>query len=247
MKIIRGLFSILRGLLIALNMLVLGSLFLILCIALGYRITSRLGITWLWGKFFLWTVSARMVVKGKEHIPKDGGAVFLFSHASYLDIPVLCVSKGGQINFAAKSFLLDYPVLGFIMRVVKAIVIYPDRERSIEQYKLAEQRLKEGDDFMISPEGGRSNGEELLPFKSGPFIFAMNAKADLVPVLIYGAHELWPSKDKLPNLRKLFGTINVEYFPKVSTQDFTDENRKDKAEEIRLMMLKSLESFQVKA
>ncbi|MGH1469344.1 MAG: lysophospholipid acyltransferase family protein [Bdellovibrionales bacterium] len=225
-------------------MLVLGGLFLILCLVIGYKTTSRLGITWLWGKFFLWTVSARMVVKGREHIPKEGGAVFLFSHASYLDIPVLCASKGGQINFAAKSFLLDFPILGFIMRAVKAIVIYPDRERSIEQYKLAEERLKAGDSFMIAPEGGRSNGEELLPFKSGPFIFAMNAKADLVPVLIYGAHKLWPSKDKLPNLRKLFGTVHVEYFPKVSTADFTDDNRKEKAEEIRLRMLNSLKKLQ---
>ncbi len=246
MYLIRFITALVRGTLIALNMLIFGTLFLVLCLLIGYKKTSKLGITWFWGHIFVFLAGGRMLVKGKENIPKDKGAVFIFSHSSYLDIPVLCATKGGQINFAAKSGLLKFPILGFIMREVEAIVIYRDNIRkTIEQYQLAGKRLKEGFSFMIAPEGPRTTGEELKPFKSGPFIFAMNAKADLVPVLIYGAHRLWPKEDKMANLNKFCGKIYVEYFPKVSTADWTDENRKEKAEEIRQMMLLRLKDWQL--
>lgn len=247
MGFIRFLVSLIRGVVISLNMLLIGGFYLIMCILVGYDSVSKWGLTQLWGKIFIWSTTSRLVVKGKENIPKGKGAVYLFSHSSYLDIPALCATKPGQINFAASAFLLSYPILGYIMRVVKAIVVYKDdREKSIEQYKLAEKRLENGENFMISPEGGRSEGEEVLPFKSGPFILAMNAKADLVPVLIYGAHHVWPKPDKISNLRRMFGTIYVEYMPKISIADFTEENRKEKAEEIRQDMIKVLERYQNK-
>lgn len=246
MGLLRFIIALVRGVLIALNMIIVGGLFLILCILIGYNTASKLGITWLWGKVFIWCTTSRLVAVGKENIPKDKGAVFLFSHSSYLDIPALCATKGGQINFAAKSLLLKFPILGFIMRVVEPIVIYPDRERSILEYKKAEKNIKKGWSFMISPEGGRSSGEELLPFRSGPFIFAMNSNADMVPVLIYGAQKAWPKEDKIAGLRQLFGTIYVEYFPVVKVSEFTEENRKAKAEEIRLMMEEKLKNYQDK-
>lgn len=244
MKFLRFSIALIKSVFIALNMIILGGLFLILCVVIGYKTTSKLGITWLWGKLFIFFTFSKIIVKGKENIPKDKGAVFLFSHASYLDIPALCTTKGGQINFAAKSLLLKFPILGFIMRAVEAIVIYPDREKSILEYKKAEKKIKEGDSFMIAPEGGRSSGEEILPFKSGPFIFAMNAHADMVPVLIYGAHKAWPREDKIAGLKQIFGTIYVEYFPPVSIAEFNEENRKEKAEEIRQMMLERLKEYQ---
>lgn len=248
MRAIRLIFALVRGFLIAMDMLVFGTLFLFLCIVIGYKRTSKLGITWLWGHIFVAMAGGKLITVGKENIPKDKGAVFIFSHSSYLDIPVLCATKGGQINFAAKSALLNFPILGFIMRVVKAIVIYRDDvKKTIEQYRLAGERLKEGFSFMVAPEGTRSSGEEITPFKSGPFIFAMNAEADLVPVLIYGAHTLWPREDKVANLNKFCGTIYVEYLPKVSTIGWTDENRKEKAEEIRQMMLTQLKKHHQKS
>ena len=246
LKVIRFLFSLIRGFLIGAVMLVLGSLYIFIALIFGYKAASYSGISWLWGRLFCLIVTSRLVVKGTEHIPKEGGVVFLFSHSSYLDIPALFASQYGLLNFAASAFLLKYPVLGFIMRTVKTIVISNDREESIRQYKMAEERLKEGDRFMISPEGGRSGGEEILPFKSGPFIFAMNAKATMVPVVIYGAHKIWPKSDKLPNFKQVFGTIYLEYLPEISTKDFTEDNRKEKAEKIRQAMEQKLFEYQKK-
>jgi len=227
-------------------MLILGGLYIFIAFVFGYKAAAYSGLPWLWGRLFCLFTTTRLVVKGRENIPKNVGVVFLFTHSSFMDIPALFGSTSGLINFAASSFVLKYPVLGTIMRVVKTIVISNNREESIQQYKLAEQRLKDGDRFMISPEGGRSGGEEILPFKSGPFIFAMSAHATLVPVVVYGAHKTWPKGDLMPNMRHFFNTIYVEYMPSISTEDFTNENRKLKAEKIRLNMLKVFQKHQKK-
>lgn len=244
MSCLRFLLSLIRGALISINMVVLGGLYILIAFFFGYKAAAYSGLPWLWGRVFCFIVSSRLVVKGKKNIPKGGGVVFLFSHSSYMDIPALFGSETGLINFVVSAFLLKYPILGSIIKTVKSVVISDDREESIKQYKAAEERLKNGDRFMVSPEGGRSNGEEVLPFKSGPFIFAMNSKATLVPVFIYGTHKIWPKADKLPNFRRLFGTFYVEYMPEVSTKDFTDENRKEKAEAIRQDMIKKLTYYQ---
>lgn len=243
-RILYSLVSVVRVFLISLNMLILGSLYILIALVFGYKAAAYSGLPWLWGRLFCLFTTTRLVVKGRENIPRDVGVVFLFSHSSFMDIPALFGSTTGLINFAASSFVLKYPVLGTIMRIVKTIVISDDREESIQQYKLAEERLKEGDRFMISPEGGRSDGSEILPFKSGPFIFAMNAHATLVPVVVSGAYKTWPKGDLMPNMRQFFNRIHVEYLPPVSTTDFTDDNRKQKAEEIRQDMLAVFENHQ---
>jgi len=236
--------AVLRILLISLNMVLLGGAYVLTAAVFGYKAAAATNISWLWGRLFCLFTTTRIRIKGLEHIPKDRGVVFLFSHSSYMDIPALSSSITGLLNFAASEFVLKIPVMGLVMRVVKTIVITKDREESIRQYKMAEERLKNGDRFMISPEGGRSSGEEIKPFKSGPFIFAMNAKATLVPVVVYGAHKTWPKGDLLPNMKQFFNTIYVEYMPAISTESFTDENRKQKAEEIRQDMIKVFEKYQ---
>ena len=55
--------------------------------------------------------------------------------------------------------------------------------RSIEA---GAKSIREGNSFLIFPEGTRSRTEELLPFKKGGFIMAIKAQAPIVPVAITG-------------------------------------------------------------
>jgi 1-acyl-sn-glycerol-3-phosphate acyltransferase len=46
--------------------------------------------------------------------------------------------------------------------------------------------IRDGNSFLIFPEGTRSKTGEMLPFKKGGFLMALKAQAPIVPVAISG-------------------------------------------------------------
>ena len=64
-----------------------------------------------------------------------------------------------------------------------------NRDQSLPAIERAADALREGNSFLIFPEGTRSRTGELLPFKKGGFIMALKAQAPVVPVAIKGARD----------------------------------------------------------
>ena len=60
-------------------------------------------------------------------------------------------------------------------------------EQSLPAIEQAAEALRDGNSFLIFPEGTRSRTGALLPFKKGGFIMAIKAQAPVVPVAIVGA------------------------------------------------------------
>jgi 1-acyl-sn-glycerol-3-phosphate acyltransferase len=61
-----------------------------------------------------------------------------------------------------------------------------DREKAIESISLGARSLRSGNSFLIFPEGTRSRSGQLLPFKKGGFIMAIEAQVPVVPVAVSG-------------------------------------------------------------
>jgi 1-acyl-sn-glycerol-3-phosphate acyltransferase len=64
-----------------------------------------------------------------------------------------------------------------------------NREQSLPAIERAAEALRAGNSFLIFPEGTRSRTGELLPFKKGGFIMALQGQAPVVPVAITGARD----------------------------------------------------------
>jgi 1-acyl-sn-glycerol-3-phosphate acyltransferase len=222
--------SILSVLVIAIATIILFP-FLILVILIDIKYAFY--IQWLWAKVFLFICGVRLHIHYDEPIP-NSGSILLFNHSSFLDIPILVMVSGRFMYYVAKKELEKIPVLGTCFKLVKTLMMpRNDLKASIELYDEAKKRLASGDQFVIAPEGTRNRGEGIADFKSGPFIFALSCKADLIPVIIRGANKLWPPQDLLPNWRKMTSSIHVHVGQKISTQDWTEDNRKAKMLELK--------------
>ena len=179
-------------------------------------------------------------VVGEENIP-DGGCIFLFNHKSLLDIPVLsfCIKK--TFRFGAKGELFKIPVFGFSMRRIGMLPIYrSNKKKVLDLYSNSVDKIQSGMSYMLAPESTRSESDELMEFKSGPFILAIEAQVPLVGVVIHNTRKILPRKKIFANLKD--PNIKIEILPAYSTESLIKEDRKRVKDDVRRMFLNKLSS-----
>jgi 1-acyl-sn-glycerol-3-phosphate acyltransferase len=135
------------------------------------------------------TTGIRYRVTGREHAPA-GAAVFCSNHESNVDPPVLFKALHPQLHILYKAELHNFPLMGTIFDIGGFVPVdRSNRERSIGSIRRGAESLRAGNSFLIFPEGTRSRGGELLPFKKGGFIMAIEAQVPIVPVAIHGGRD----------------------------------------------------------
>lgn len=96
--------------------------------------------------------------------------LYAANHASYLDITALGAVL--QCSFVAKSEIADWPGFGLLAKLQRSVFV--DRRRGSTGAHRDEmmQRLEDGDDLVLFPEGTSADGTFVLPFKSALFSVA---------------------------------------------------------------------------
>jgi 1-acyl-sn-glycerol-3-phosphate acyltransferase len=61
-----------------------------------------------------------------------------------------------------------------------------NKEAAMRSLEAGARSIRDGNSFLIFPEGTRSKTSEMLPFKKGGFLMALKAQAPIVPVAISG-------------------------------------------------------------
>jgi 1-acyl-sn-glycerol-3-phosphate acyltransferase len=143
-------------------------------------------------RVLFWLQGLRFTVKGADHVPRTGGAVFAVNHTGYMDFTyagLAALPAGRLVRFMAKESIWRNRVAGPLMRAMKHIPV--DREAGSASFRAAVDALRSGELVGVFPEATISRSFELKAFKSGAVRMAQAAGVPVVPVTIWGSQRVW--------------------------------------------------------
>ncbi len=126
-------------------------------------------LTWLW--FNLFGKKNIGKILGLENLPDKGPLIIVANHLSYMDdflvafVVKYCYAENLYVPTNIKAF--SNPIRKIWHTAIGAVAIDPSNKE--QTYRILSGLLNDGKIILMFPEGHRSDGETLLPFKYGAF------------------------------------------------------------------------------
>jgi 1-acyl-sn-glycerol-3-phosphate acyltransferase len=171
--------------------------------------------------FFVNCVGVRVHIKGIERIP-PGTCIFAANHTSSADAPAVVGAIPRRIAILLKRSLFEWPIVGQAFHLAHFIPVDRfNRDSAIESLEKAITALRNGQSFLIYPEGTRSPDGRLQEFKKGTAVMAIKSGVPLVPIACSNAHRIMEKR----KLRIRPGRILVEFLEPIDPTKYSLENR----------------------
>lgn len=152
-------------------------------------------ISRLWARGILFVSGVEVTVEGLHNLIRDRGIIYMANHQSMFDILVLFAHLPVQFRWLAKKELFQIPLFGpALTRAGHICIDRSDRRAAHRSLLNAAGKIASGVSVIIFPEGSRSPDDQLKPFKPGGFHLAMRSRQPIIPVTIYGTHQVLPKE-----------------------------------------------------
>jgi long-chain acyl-CoA synthetase len=151
-------------------------------------------------RFYAWSWFG-FEVRGAEHLP-EGGFIVAANHTSHLDTGAVVTAFGRRGHelfvMGARDYFFNRRPKGWFFHTFLKVIPFDRTEKVIEGLRLARSVLVSGRPVLIYPEGKRSVGGELLPFKPGIGLLGVELGVPIVPCLIEGTFAAMPKGKAIP-------------------------------------------------
>jgi 1-acyl-sn-glycerol-3-phosphate acyltransferase len=147
-------------------------------------------------RFAVWMMAGtiyRLRYSGRENLPRQGAAVLICNHISFIDWFIITAACNRPVRFVMDHKIFNLPLLGWVFKLCKAIPIAPGKESEAVKasaFAAIGAALRDGDLVCIFPEGKITYDGKLSAFKPG---VKRILAADPVPVIPMALTGLWGS------------------------------------------------------
>jgi 1-acyl-sn-glycerol-3-phosphate acyltransferase len=176
-----------------------------------------------WSRAIVKNAKIELDVRGRENMERGRTYLVMSNHQSLYDVPVIFQVIGPNVRMVAKKELFRVPIFGPALHEGGFISI--DRENrmsAIASLAEAKELFESGTHVWISPEGTRSRSGQLLPFKKGGFVLALETGAPILPISLRGTRDALTAK----GLRSVPGArVTVTIHPPVDPKKYDGEKR----------------------
>ncbi|MGF1803063.1 1-acylglycerol-3-phosphate O-acyltransferase [Vibrio gigantis] len=181
-------------------------------------------------------------IKLELRIPEDaysrGQHVYVANHQNSWDLFTISSAVTPKVVTVGKKSLVWMPLFGQLYWLTGNILIdRANRSKAVGTIDQVVTSLKESDvSVWMFPEGTRSRGRGLLPFKTGAFHAAIGAGLPIIPIVCSSTGGV-----KLNRWNN--GHVIVEMLPPISTEGFDKSNVRELANLAREQMAAKLEEL----
>lgn len=128
----------------------------------------------------------KVEAEGLEHLKDRGPLLLAGNHPTIVDGLLLSLLAPRKVRFVAAPELLEMVGLRHLLRWLGAIPAGP------EAVDNAVKALEQGDVVLIFPEGTTSQGERILPFRTGAERIAAASGVPITPFALDGTQHVYP-------------------------------------------------------
>jgi 1-acyl-sn-glycerol-3-phosphate acyltransferase len=163
------------------------------------------------------------LVHGAENLPVSQPCVVVSNHASYADALALLAAFPFGFRFAflvKRELAARWAARILLERTGMLPVERVDIQRSVQDAKVAAQRLQDGDALVVFAEGTLRRTAGLHPFHLGGFEAAAQARVPVVPVAIRGTRTVLRGDQWFPRRAPVSVAIGAPVPPPASADPF---------------------------
>lgn len=210
--------------------IIIASLFtLIFSIIFPFRRWTTYYIARVIGLPMLKIFGMKVHVEGKEHIKDAHPCIYASNHQSNFDMYIIGSNCPFRTVSLGKRSIVFFPLFGLVYWLSGQILINRSNKKSAQQTmnRTAQIMNQQNVSIWIMPEGTRSKGKGLLPFKKGAFHTAIAAQRPVVPVSV--SHYV---KD-LDLTKWISAEITMKFHSPIPTESMTSQDINNLIEQCR--------------